>query len=97
MTKITFDKLCEKEVINSCDCSRLGTISDMVIDIECGKILSFSVCPESTSFYSHKSSERIIIHWERICKIGEDIILVDIPPVPKQVCDREKDKKRFFS
>ncbi len=97
MNKCTFEKLSEKEVINSCDCSRLGTIVDLIIDLECGKILSLVVCQNQGLFSQGKKEEQISIPWDRICKIGDDIILVDIPPLPKPHIDKEKGKKKFFS
>jgi len=97
MNKCTFEKLSEKEVINSCDCSRLGNIVDLIIDLECGRILYLIVCENKGVFLPTSKNEPINIPWERICKIGEDIILVDIPPVPRLHPAKERDKKKFFS
>ena len=95
MKTVSFDELKEKEVININDCRRLGYISDVTIDIECGKIVSFTI-KNCTGIFSGKGDE-IKILWENVTKIGDDIIFVDIcitipPSVP---CKNEK--KRFFS
>lgn len=67
-----------KEVINITDGKRLGFVQDVNADLETGTITSIIV-PGSTrliSFFS--SSSDIIIPWENIKCIGDDIILVEI-------------------
>ena len=67
-----------KEVINVTDGKRLGFVQDVNADLETGTITSIIV-PGSTrliSFFS--SSNDIIIPWENIKCIGDDIILVEI-------------------
>lgn len=67
-----------KEVINITDGKRLGFVQDVNADLETGTITSIIV-PGSTrliSFFS--SSNDIIIPWENIKCIGDDIILVEI-------------------
>lgn len=63
MKQATFEELSAKEVINTADCRRLGYISDMCIDLECGRILSFTV-KECTGFFAPKGNE-ICIPWEK--------------------------------
>ena len=67
-----------KEVINITDGKRLGFVQDVNADLETGTITSIIV-PGSTrliSFFS--SSNDIIIPWQNIRCIGDDIILVEI-------------------
>lgn len=67
-----------KEVINITDGRRLGFVQDVNADLETGTITSIIV-PGSTrliSFFS--SSNDIIIPWQNIKCIGDDIILVEI-------------------
>lgn len=67
-----------KEVINIMDGKRLGFVQDVNANLETGTITSIIV-PGSTrliSFFS--SSNDIIIPWENIKCIGDDIILVEI-------------------
>lgn len=67
-----------KEVINIVDGKRLGFVQDVNANLETGTITSIIV-PGSTrliSFFS--SSNDIIIPWENIKCIGDDIILVEI-------------------
>lgn len=68
-----------KEVINICDARRLGCICDVDIDYCSGNVNAIIVpgCP--TNFFScFRRGTDIIIPWENIRKIGEEVILVEI-------------------
>ena len=67
-----------KEVINISDGRRLGFVCDVEINLEDGRIESI-VLPGSGKFLGiiGKDNE-FVIPWEKISKIGEDIILVNI-------------------
>lgn len=71
----TFCDLRLKEVINQVDGKRLGRIIDIVINVDCGRINGIIV-PGEHCKSMFKRSEDLYISWERICKIGEDVILV---------------------
>ena len=68
-----------KEVINICDGKRLGYVQDVCADLETGKITSIIV-PRGTNKLMNLFSNvnDIIIPWERIKCISEDLILVEI-------------------
>jgi YlmC/YmxH family sporulation protein len=68
----------QKEVINISDGRRLGFVCDVEINLEDGKIEAI-IIPAGGRFLGilGKDSE-FLIPWERIRKIGEDIILVDM-------------------
>lgn len=67
-----------KEVINISDARRLGFVQDVCADLETGKITSI-VVPGSNKLLSMFTSENdIVITWDKIKCIGEDIILVEI-------------------
>ncbi len=67
-----------KEVININDARRLGFVQDVCADLETGKITSI-VVPGSNKLLSMFTSENdIVITWDKIKCIGEDIILVEI-------------------
>ena len=75
----SFCSLKSKCVINVSDGKNLGNITDIIIDICTGKILAIVVPSTSKNFFNFfKSNNNIIIPYNRICKIGEDTILVDI-------------------
>ena len=68
-----------KEVINICDGKRLGYVQDVCADLETGKITSIIV-PWGTNKLMNLFSNvnDIVIPWERIKCISEDLILVEI-------------------
>ena len=75
---ISFCELKKKDVINLCDGSNLGNIYDISIDTCTGEILGI-ILPTGKGFFNiFKSSNDLFIPYTRICKIGKDIILVDI-------------------
>ncbi|MBQ7351931.1 MAG: YlmC/YmxH family sporulation protein [Clostridia bacterium] len=76
--ELSFCDLKNKDVINMCDGQNLGTITDLLIDINCGQILGLIVPSGKGLLNIFKSSNDIFIPYNRICKIGKDIILVDI-------------------
>ncbi len=83
---ISFCKLRNKEVVNICDGKNLGNITDIIIDTTCGKILGLIVPANNRNFFNFfKSNNDIFIPYNRICKIGKDIILVDI--IIQQSCN----------
>lgn len=67
-----------KEVVNINTGKRLGYVQDVCADLNTGSITSIIVPGESklTSMFSNKND--IVIPWEKIHCIGDDIILVDI-------------------
>jgi len=72
----TFEELSCKEVISCMDCSRLGYIVDCDICLEKAEILSVTV-EQPSSFLSLFKRKTIIIPWECIKKIGDDLIIVE--------------------
>ena len=67
-----------KEVINTCDGARLGFVSDVVIDVVTGKIISLVVPGPCRVLGVFGRDDGLLIPWNCIKRIGEDIILVDI-------------------
>lgn len=72
----TTDDLVRKEVINICTAQSLGCISNFEVDVSCGKITAFFVS-ENKGFFSFSADCDIRVPWEKIVRIGEDVILVD--------------------
>ena len=68
-----------KEVINISDGRRLGFVQDVCADLDTGRITSIIV-PGGTNrlMILFSNSNDIIIQWERIKCIGDDLILVEI-------------------
>ncbi len=72
-----FSKLREKEVVNVVDGTSLGYICDLVIEEQTGRITAL-VLPEGGSFRFMFRQKEYIIPWKNICKIGGDVILVEV-------------------
>lgn len=82
-----------KEVINVCDGTRYGFVNDVEVDCSCGRIVNLIVhCKDGISSIFSKGKD-VIIPWEAIKRIGDDIILVEYA----EECCAEKGKKGFFS
>ena len=67
-----------KEVINITDAKRLGYVQDVTADLKTGVITSIIVPGNNKIFNIFNSNNEIVIPWEKIKCIGEEIILVEI-------------------
>ena len=90
---IRYSALRCKEVINLCDGARLGYVSDLELDTECGRILCIMVPCPGRFFGLFGSSGEIVIPWACIKRIGGDLILVEANP---NECRRNKEKRSGF-
>ena len=54
-----------------------GYVQDVEADFDTGKITAI-VVPGSNKFFNIGSKNDLIISWDKICKIGDDIILVEM-------------------
>ena len=79
MACMTFCELRQKEVINICDGARLGCICDLELEPCSGQILSIIVPGPGRLWGLLRGGEEIVIPYCKICKIGMDVILVDLP------------------
>ncbi len=70
-------ELQKKDIVNVNNGKRIGSIIDININQE--GLLESIIIEKTTSILSLFSSKNeILIKWEQIKKIGEDVILVDI-------------------
>ena len=67
-----------KEVININDGRRLGFVQDVTADLESGVITSIIVPGNTKLFNMFSGNNDIIIPWQNIRCIGDDVILVEI-------------------
>ncbi|MEA4815652.1 MAG: YlmC/YmxH family sporulation protein [Lachnospiraceae bacterium] len=68
----------QKEVINIKDGYRFGYIIDLEFEVRSGKITRL-VLPANNGLFSFFGRDKVYkIPWCAICKIGEDVILVDV-------------------
>ena len=82
-----------KEVINICDGTRYGAVNDVEMDCTCGKIVSLIVHGKGSFSAVFSKCDDIVIPWEAIKQIGDDIILVEFEP---HIVPRPR-KKGIFS
>lgn len=86
------------EVINIGDGRRLGPIKDIDLNLEEGRIAAIVLTGQSTRLMGFLGREQeIVVPWERVKKIGVDVILVDLAMgdfergIPGDIgCKREK-------
>ena len=77
--ELAFCELRCKEVINVLDGKCLGRVCDIIFSRHGAKVLGF-VVPGDGKFHLFKRREDMFIPFERICKIGIDVILVELKP-----------------
>lgn len=68
----------QKEVISLSDGKILGFVVDVQADFESGEIHSIIVAKTGKLFPSMMGKNNVTIPWEKIKKMGEDVILVDM-------------------
>lgn len=66
-----------KEVINICDGCRLGYVCDVLVDLDCGRVVAIVVPGPCRFFGLFGREEDFVIPWEAIRRIGDDIILIE--------------------
>lgn len=67
-----------KEVINITDGRRLGFVQDVTADLESGVITSIIVPGNTKILNMFSGNNDIVIPWQNIKCIGDDVILVEI-------------------
>ena len=67
-----------KEIINVSDGKRLGNIGDIDFDIDTGKIRAVIISKQTRMLGLFGKEVEFVIPWEKIMKIGEDVILVRV-------------------
>ena len=79
-----FSDMRSKEVICARDGQRLGFVSDMEFDENTGRISSIIVPGAYRYMGVFGREDDIVIEWERITTIGEDLIIIE----PKYSLDK---------
>ncbi len=73
----SINELKTKEVINVTDGARLGFVSDVEIDLIDGRLTAIIVPGAYRMMGFLGREDDIVIKWENIKKIGDDIIIID--------------------
>jgi len=81
-------ELRQKEVINICNGERLGYVCDVEFCLEKGEIEAI-VVPGCMRLFRFGKKEDIVITWDKIRCIGDDVILVELSHFApkKKACD----------
>lgn len=76
---MSFGDLKQKNIINTRDGRSMGKPIDLEFCAVNGHVTAL-VAPGETNLLSMLRGEKcgIVIPWEQICKIGDDVILVDV-------------------
>lgn len=86
--KIEYCDLKQKDVVAITDGRKLGRIIDMLIECASGAILGI-ILPANRGFSVFRTGEDCYIPWNKIVKIGDDVILVDISDCNVAICEEE--------
>ena len=80
---MTLSELRTKEVIDVQDGKRLGRVMDLEFCAESSRVTAL-VVPADTSFLQSLRGEKcgLVIPWDHICRIGDDVILVSTANIP---------------
>lgn len=93
----SFLELKSKQVINTVDGKCLGHITDIIFDIACAKALGFIVPEQNGGFFSlFKGNKDIFIPFDCVCKIGVDVILVELYVEDRQPAHDKPNKRDCY-
>ena len=78
---MSLSELRAKDVVNTLDGKRLGKVMDLEFD-PCSGCVEALVVPGEFKVSHALRGEKcgVVIPWQRICKIGENVILVQLSP-----------------
>lgn len=75
---IKISDLRARDVINILDGKKLGNIIDIDLDLDNGKVLAL-VLPGRVKGFLFTKREEVVVPWQKIVRIGRDVILVEVP------------------
>ena len=75
---IRVSDIMDKEIINVKNGKKMGFITDIDIDVNEGRVVSFSTTGEGSVGFFSRGVDMDVIFWNDILKIGCDTIIVNI-------------------
>jgi len=80
------------DIVNVKDGRRLGPIKDLDLDLDKGVVKAIVVpgAARGWGIFSGGRSEDVFVPWERVKKIGVDVILVDAQGLPGLEYDQDE-------
>ncbi|MEN6327513.1 MAG: YlmC/YmxH family sporulation protein [Smithella sp.] len=76
---IKISDLRARDVVNILDGKKLGNIIDIDLDLENGKVLGLILPGHSRKYGIFSRREEMAVPWNKIIRIGRDVILVEVP------------------
>lgn len=86
---IKISDLRSRDVVNILDGKKLGNIVDIDLDLDNGRVLSL-VLPGRTKGFLFTKREEVVVPWNKIVRIGRDVILVEVP-IANEIDDYRRD------
>ncbi len=78
---IKISDLRARDVINVLDGKKLGNIIDIDLDLDNGKVVALVLPGRTKGFSIFSRREEVTVPWNKIVRIGRDVILVEVPVV----------------
>ncbi len=95
--RLSFEEICEKEVINLTDGTCFGYAGDVFIDTETRTVTAIAVKGSRRFFGIFGREEDILIPWEEIETIGKDAVLVKTSQKRKKLEQKENIFQKFLN
>lgn len=76
---IKISDLRSRDVVNILDGKKLGNIIDIDLDLQNGKVMGLVLPGVSRKFSIFSRHEELTVPWNKIVRIGRDVILVEVP------------------
>ena len=78
---MSFSELRRKDVVNICDGRKMGRPIDLILsDAACAQALVVPGRSGGLLGLFRQDREGIVISWERVRRVGDDVILVEVEP-----------------
>lgn len=78
---IKISDLRARDVVNILDGKKLGNIIDIDLDLNNGRVLALILPGKQKGLSFLFKREEISVPWDKIVRIGRDVILVEVPSV----------------
>ncbi|WP_054695752.1 YlmC/YmxH family sporulation protein [Syntrophomonas palmitatica] len=78
---IKISDLRARDVVNILDGKKLGNIIDIELDLDNGRVLGLVLPGKLKGFSIFAKREEVSVPWNKIVRIGRDVILVEVPVV----------------
>ncbi len=67
-----------KDIINVSDGVKLGAVKDMHLDLDSGAVKAIVLQGPKKYFRLFGAGQDVVVSWEKVKKVGQDAVLVEI-------------------